>query len=246
MDSFGETRARLKILRETGNLNDIIFEQKNIESKWGEVGGISYGLLYRDLLAALTTDKIIKSNSRVLDLSQDFVQTALAHADSFDLETEWFLLMYLRYPTREIELSNDEIIERNSRVELWLHLLRRLEKEKDPEFDPNDLPTLNVTPPDGSNGIAGMSPESIQDPELRENYKKAIRANSVKTEYFSNQVRLRQNESSIIDNGIKYISLMYSQNPFNSTELRSLLEKYDISKALRNRIIERTDELIKK
>lgn len=229
LESLREVEANLKALKGTDRLEDLINSQRNIEYLLGKTGGPNYGMLYRNLLAALTTEKIIESHPEALGLAQDYVEIALRRSDSFDFETEWFLLMYLRYPTNEASLDNSQIEARRRRTDLWLHLLKRIDDEKDTDFDQNDLPALNVQPPEGSNIIAGMSPDAITDPVLREQYKAAIKKNSENAAYFSHQIRLRQDEDSIIKNAVKYISLMYSKVPYNSDELRNALDKYAIS-----------------
>ena len=61
-------------------------------------------------------------------------------ADTFDLEIEWSLLLFLGAFDRDVRLSELERGRRNG-THLWLHAIRRLERAKDQNFDPDDLPS---------------------------------------------------------------------------------------------------------
>lgn len=236
--------ARLRVLRASGSLEDLVTEGDNIARQWGANAGRNYGLLFREFLSVLTSPRIINQNSGALELSQKYAVAALKSSEFFDLETEWFLLMYLRYPLQGKILDESGVQQRRERVKLWLHALHRLEREKAKNFNPNDLPALNVEPPKGVNGIAGMSPENIKDPGLRAAYERAIDENKKKVEYFNLQLKLRQNEASMIKNGIEYISTVYAQEPFGLQELDKLLDVYDVSEPLRKNIKNVTEKLI--
>lgn len=229
---FEQQLQRLRAFRETGSLEELLNEGNKIEKQWGKSGGESYGRLMLEFLGALTHSRY--TNDRVQELSQDYATQSLKKADTFDLEIEWRLLSFLRYP--HSEKDKIAIRQRAERVKLWLHIVYRLKREKDENFDPNDLPTLNVTPPRGNIRIAGMSPEAIKDPKLRAEYEAALKANAKKLEYYNKQYILRRDEEFIVKDAVKYISKMYSLPPKNLNELQGLLNNFNVSNNLKERI----------
>lgn len=242
-DKYKQELIKLEDFRMSGTLEDLINERNIIEQEWGKSGGEFYGNLSLKFLGVLTSARYRTDDDKALNLSQDFAVQALKKADTFDLQTEWLILNYLRYSLSKDELNSLQIRERRERVKLWLHALHRLKTEKDENFDPNNLPQLNVAPPEGVRvAVSGMSPESIEDPKLRAEYEAAIEANRKKTIYYSHQHRLRQNEDSIIKNAVKYISKVYSQPPVDLKELEELLNEYDIPQNIRELIKVSEDE----
>lgn len=240
--TYEKTKELLKMLGDSGRLHDLIKEEEQIESKWGPTGGENYGLLYLRLIAALETENILKENPGARDRIQEYAVTALKRADFFALDTERHLLGKLRYLSdRDPPLVGPGIERRRERVGLWLHALRRIERETDPSFDPNDLFVMNVRPPAGANIPSGASPSAIKDPEMRAEYERLIEENIKKAEYYNRQHRLRLNGPSIISNGVKYISKMYAKSPSDLEDLRNLLISYDISKGLQERIMLETE-----
>lgn len=236
-DKFQQDLLNLRNYRSSGMLEDLIAERNKIEQEWGQSGGEAYGKLSLEFLGVLTSTRYRSADDKALNLSQEYAIQALKKADTFELETEWHLLLYLRYPVAETALNDLQMRERRDGVKLWLHALRRLETEKDEKFDPKDLPVLNVTPPEGARvRFSGMSPESIEDPKLRAEYEKAIEANAKKIVYYNKQYRLRQDEDFILKNAVKYISKFYSRQPVNSEELEGLLNEFKIAEDIKKSI----------
>jgi hypothetical protein len=229
IDIFRSTVTRLRVLSENGRFQDLIREGDTIHEKWGASGGERYGTLFLEFLRLLQSNRVADANSRALDLSQHYAVVALSRADSYDLETEWAMLRYLRYPVGVSTLEITQIEQRQTTVELWLHILHRLRSDKDEGFDPKNVGTINVEPPSGVNGFPGMSPEKIMDPTLRAEYEKAIDANAQKVKYYDYQLQLRKDEIAIVKDAVKYISKMYEQSLRNFDELNRLMSSYKIS-----------------
>jgi hypothetical protein len=241
---YKDTLARLRVLRETGTLADFINEGDEIERQWGANGGNNYGLLFRELVSVLQSSRVSGENPGASELSQKYAVTALKKADSFDLETEWFLLTYLQYPLKPPAEDSPEIRKRPEMVRLWLHALHRLESEKDKNFDPDDTGTMNVVPPQGA-GPAGMSPEMIKDPKLRAEYEKAIDENNKKIRYRNHQFQLRRHGPIIIREAIEDISKMYTKSPSDMAELTELMVDANISKGLQKNIKIAVEKVVK-
>jgi hypothetical protein len=242
-DIYKEEIIRLRQAGDSGNLQDLLTQAQKIENLWGAKGGKYYGLFWVEFLSVLTSKRFNEEDNKILELSQKYVIQALSKADTFSYDTEWNLIMFLRTSFDEAKSGNGSGSSLQ-KVELWLHLVRRSENEKDSNFDPADMPFINVPLPKGATGVAGMSPENIQDLKLRAEYEKAIDANTRKTQYYSHQVKLRQDEDFIIKGAVKYIAREYSYTPNNLPELSQLLESFGISVPLSSRILNQTKSLI--
>jgi len=72
---------------------------------------------------------------------------------------------------------------RDAKFQLMLAALQKVDAADDKSFDPNDLPMVNIGPPRGRDGRtydSGISPDSIKDPVVREEYKRMLAANAAK------------------------------------------------------------------
>jgi hypothetical protein len=236
-DSYGRRLLAIRSYGVAGELKDLLDLWDKTEQEWGSRGGKEYGQLTLEMMQVLNSNRFKSDDDTALKLGGRYAFVALRKADSFDLETEWRLLLHLKIFSNDMRLTGSQLEERNGYVKQWLHALKRLETEKDPNFDPNDVGRLNVTPPEGVPvRLSGMSPESIKDPKLRAEYENAIKANSRKLEYFNQQYRLRQDEEFIVKHAVKYISVMYAQSPSNMAELNKLMRDANISKDVQEKI----------
>ena len=67
------------------------------------------------------------------------------------------------------EPGQDRLEARREVMLVWLAVLDTLQRAKDPTFDPNDLPMINLSPPPGSSGVsypAGINPKSIPEADV--------------------------------------------------------------------------------
>jgi hypothetical protein len=127
---------------------------------------------------------------------------------------------------------------RKKDVEIRLHAWKRLTDAIDPNWDPNDLPLLNVTPPPTTGMRAGIAPEAIKDPKSRAEYEAAIEKNRQKAERYRKQSRLRTWLKRFPKRAEEYIIRAYSKPPFNLDELKEYLEKYAVDEKTRARILD--------
>jgi len=115
---------------------------------------------------------------------------------------------------------------RLQRAQLWLETWSRLEREKDKDFNPENMPEVNVSPPRETGLPAGVSPESISDTTLRKEYLQAISKNQAYTEYYNYQFRLRQLEVQFKRIASAYLISSYSKPPKRFEEINKLLTAY--------------------
>lgn len=114
---------------------------------------------------------------------------------------------------------------RRAKLELWLKAIDLIDRTKDPAFNPEDVPQLNVAPPPGSTISAGASPGAIQDPRLRHEYEQAIKRNAEKAERYNLQDGLRKLDSLWTESIRVYIVGQYNAEPQDVSEIRTLIDE---------------------
>jgi hypothetical protein len=117
----------------------------------------------------------------------------------------------------------------------WKHVVDGI----DPTFDVNNPGgvMMNVPPPPGVPGMAGGDPAGVKDPVLRKRWEDAIAENGAKIEGQNRQFYLR-------DDGMRFIKVAewslidaYSRPPYNTPELKRLLDEYVSYSLTRERIL---------
>lgn len=141
-----------------------------------------------------------------------------------------------RFPLGEEMGTQEKQKLRERKIELWLKLLNECDEMIDPEFDPNDVPQLNVAPPPGTGLSAGASPSAIKDPQLRQEYERAIRLNAEKAGRYHVQEKLRDCERNWSAKVTRYITSQYTTDESDVKELDRLVERYLSSKARKQQL----------
>jgi len=111
-------------------------------------------------------------------------------------------------------------------AQMWLKTWNRLENEKDEQFNPANLPSINVSPPAKTGLPPGVSPDAIQDPQLKQEYLQALEKNRIIIEQYNHQYGLLQLEAPFKRVATGYLINSYSQPPANLEEIQKLLEIY--------------------
>jgi hypothetical protein len=118
----------------------------------------------------------------------------------------------------------------------WLDALARLEQEVDDTFDPADLPALNIAPA-GTGLPAGVAPEVVQDPRLRQEYEQAIARNTEYILRYGRQTELRRLRERYLPVAERYVVTSYARPPERPEELRELLDQYIAQPARRDALL---------
>jgi hypothetical protein len=118
---------------------------------------------------------------------------------SADIRT---MTMLGRFLAGSAEVSIDL---RQQKVRLLATLLGRLRGERIPGYVPERV-SLNVRLPPGVRGVAGMSPDAIEDPVAREQYRAAIRENSLKGLRYKRQRALEDAEKIVARPIVEHLS----------------------------------------
>ena len=247
-NEFSRDYLRISELREAKNITSFENLAKEIQNKWSQRDKQAYGSLMVHMLRSWRSASKRVEKKPPEKLIRQYAEQVLSTYDSnkpdnISIESEFDLvsILYEQYEYSKGKLANQEWSKnRRKGTERWFHAWRRLENAIDEDWDPNDIPEANVSPPKGIGipGIPGMSPELIKDPVLRAEYEKAIEKNREKVKIRNEQIKLRNTKkmySRIVE---KYLVQTYSIPPFANNELRQNLEKFKIDKETQTRITE--------
>jgi len=132
--------------------------------------------------------------------------------------------------------------ERREKSEFWLLARRRLEREFDPSYDPNDRKnniSFRVYPPIETGLPPGTPPSAIKDPRLRAKYEAALAEKSRKA---FQQIPLIRSGPSFKARAERVLIYLYSQPPQRTNELRQYLETYLRDAGARKRILDAVEK----
>ncbi len=207
-------------------------------------------------------------NDKQFILVEKYARQALQKADKMPVGTETGFVLRLG---ADEEYLNGKMkgevwsARRKEKIDIWLHPLKRLEKEIETNYDPTDPKNqgfLNVPPPvylmnkadtknrdqaggsdptrkpeDIENFVSGMAPEGIKDPKVRAAYEAAIAENQRKMEKNNEQIMLRRIEEHFAPRAEKYITAIYLRPPYNLPELYQKLDEFITNKERKARIL---------
>lgn len=137
-----------------------------------------------------------RGNELMRRFEQHYAEAGLSVADSIPVAMEIVLVMRLR-PDESVTSGDHRL--RWRRAALWAHAWQRIEAETISGFNFEDRPYFNMSLPRGVSGVAGMSPEGIQDLRARAQYENSIQENREKAERFNTQVMLRRITPRFVD-----------------------------------------------
>lgn len=211
---YYESFSRVLDAESRGDLQSVLNSLEDVERRWGKVGGKFYGLFFRRTLGGpMMGIKLPAPNNRLEKIRETFARKALEKADTFDYSVEWNLLGFL--PSKEMkDHADSHRQERLSNLKLWIHLIKRIQVERDSNFNSMDLPSLSVAPPPVGNqpSVPGISPNDIKDVKIKKAYEEAIRENNEKAEKFNFQYRLAEDSKIIKSDFIRFVALNFSQS----------------------------------
>lgn len=182
----------------------------------------------KDILKCLKviSSSSVRNRADVEATVQRTVLYCLPFVDKLDIDTAGRLVAYLQIsPRKNIDKSDDESVNKEwqelrnqfvrSRLELW----KKINDTYDPNFDMTNPPSTKVAPPAGVSGIAGMSPESIEDPQMRAQYEAAIKANEEKSKYYTAQYVAREMQRMYPRQLMRSVVYAYSMQPVASEDI---------------------------
>ncbi len=216
---------------------ELISLANQLEAKWRRLDWNSYARIMTYVCSEIANHGL--NNERVRDQREHFARVALSHSSMYLWEYESDLVGSLGYQRYSANV-NAWLRERREKTELWLHALRRLEKQTDPSFDINDrksLPAMRVSPPYETGLPAGSPPSAIKDARLRAKYEAAIDDNKRKFQKVEEQLPLLLHGPSFKKRAERWLIQAYSQPPDRTAELKHYLNSYVRDNNIRQRIL---------
>jgi len=133
--------------------------------------------------------------------------------------------------------ANEWASMRKSQAELWIRTILMIEAKSDKNFNFDDVLQINIAPPGPY--PSGISPASIKEPELREQYEQAQATNKRKAEKYLFQHKLKEMKSDLFTEAEKSLADLYAASPEKIEELKNLLQSYGIDKQFESKISNR-------
>jgi len=112
-------------------------------------------------------------------------------------------------------------------LSLWLTLIQILDKNLQPDFNPENTPDLIAQPsplPDGTVLRPGTDPAKINDPKVKADYEKAIAENREKQENYRMQTQLRRLNEQIPPKAETFIRNFYTSDEADREELKNAID----------------------
>jgi len=241
---YKQERARIKALRKSfkpGPVNDLEEYEKfadEIQKRWQNRKKEYYARLMLEVCGPLSSGNF--KHDRRYELARKYALLAVAEPNEISFETELNLIGHAitLMIGRNAPKGEKWAQLRKKDVEIRLHAWKRLMDAIDPNWDPNDVPFLNIS-------ATGIRPGIVpKDPDLRAEYDAAIEKmreiekDTQKREWNSKQYRLRKLQKRFAPTAERYIVRAYSKPPFNLEELKQYLGKYAVDKKTRARILD--------
>lgn len=221
-----EMRDRMMKLSKDRDLQAMEKLGHEIERDWRAADAVKYAHLTLQLCGQLVSQHFGHSGKQG-GLSQAFAMEALKEADKIPLELECELLERARHQLDvEGKTPSGEgwAKMRKEQLKLWLHAWQRLEKTIDKNWNPDDVPEMDLKGLEGVSFVSGMTSCLTNDPKLKAKYEAAVEAFRKKREYYSEQHQIRQLMKSFYAEAEQYVIQAYSTPPFNLEELQQALD----------------------
>lgn len=242
-DEFLVDRAQIIDLRDHGDVNAVTSLAEATRLKWAEKDKERYAILMLTICSSLRSTRL--AGPRAAGLARQYALSTLRDANEISLETELQLIGQVTsdlLPQRA-PAGNDWLLRRKEDVAVRLHGWNRLEQAIDRSWDPNEFWSLvRPRPPLDVPWVTGNPPEVIRDPNVRAEYVAALEESRRQVEYHNTQRRLRRLKSYFTPLAARYIARVYSIPPFNTEELRRLLNEYGMAPAVRAEILDLVNE----
>lgn len=221
-------------------LEELLTLANQLERKWRRPDWNQYARVMRYVCSEISNRGL--NDPRVREQRRRFARIALTHVSMYSWDDEAALVRALGYERPATD--NLWVRERREATGFWLRAWRRLERERDPSYDPNDRKNnvSRVYPPVETGLPLGTPPSAIKDPKLRAKYQAAIAENNRKSQKAAHQIPLIRGGPAFKSRAEYVLIYMYSQPPFRNTELKRFLESYIKDAAARKRILDAVEK----
>lgn len=162
------------------------------------------------------------------DMSE-FIQAARDAVQHYDQRHDMLLLRKAGEQLERVDQFAPGSAELRAKTRLqtlgaWLDLIQRIDRAKDPNFDPADTPATKLTPRSGPGQrpyLPGTDPKLVTDPQVRADYEQAIATNQQKAERRRQHWDLDAVDMEISDGARRFIQQFYTATPADQDELRA-------------------------
>jgi len=136
---------------------------------------------------------------------------------------------------------------RSEKMQFFVHAFKRIEKEIDEDYDFSVQFASHPSPPHGVGAwVSGMGAEAIKDPKLRAEYEKRVAEHSRKIAECNRQRFLRSSRGRLNRLIEYYTTRAYLKPPYRTSELKAYLQKYVKDQKVRERILKKYAEGLKR
>jgi hypothetical protein len=225
---------QIMALRDKNDLNAYEQFADAILNKWASQNAEYFGRLTLALCAELGGGTF--EDDRCYELRRQYALLALEKGSALSVETELELtgLVTPYAPKRE-----DFALRRKKDIDVRLRAWRRLLVAIDPTWDPDEVVGVYPDPPRGLQyWVNGMDPNAIGDPIIRAEYKAALAAKQQKIEEYVEQNRLHKWLERYPKYIESYMISNYSRPPYNSEELKQMLDASALGEERQTHILE--------
>lgn len=118
-----------------------------------------------------------------------------------------------------------------NRVAGWLAIVARFRRDLDPDFDPNRIPPLHVSPPRTASGAQlppGVRPSDVKDPEARKAYIEAIEKNRERLARFGQDSELFRARAVVLERAASSIADAHATLGLPVEEITAMIAAADI------------------
>jgi hypothetical protein len=196
----------IHIVEQAGDINDLEKVSDELEKKWFSKDSQQYANIMGGIASAFGASQFGETG---IELKGKYARRALdklnnlGEGKKIPLDMEFGLLKQIlgslhgdSNHLQDLSKRKDWIEKRREVLKYYIHGWERLDQTIDPNWDPNDV-SQNVGPPRPPAGYrgpfaSGMSPERIEDPEIRAEYEAALKEYLEKSHKRNEQYGLRR------------------------------------------------------
>lgn len=182
---------------------------------------------------------IFRGDERGYELGRKYALLALENRDAIPLDLELKLTVYAPpAPNRRLAPKGENFAQlRRKDAEAVLHAWKRLLDAVDPTWNPDDLPGTSKDVAFDLGSPNEMGPEYVQEP-LRSKYVAALAVQKQKADkYWQQHIAHGWLKSRFPEIAEERIVDLYSQQPFDTGELKQYLKRCLADEATRTRIV---------
>ena len=139
----------------------------------------------------------------------------------------------------EITTPPDVRLTRREVLKAWFQVLATIDGSLDPNFNPDDVPSMSVAPPPsgGASFPPGVDPQAIHDPKARSDYEVALAKNRKKADDYNLQTQLRLLDPKATGDVERFVQAHFHSIPEDRKEIDEVADEVSLDKKREARIL---------